>query len=63
MKNRVDILLTWPSDGVRLLESMAPLGLANLAAVLREDGSLSRSSISIIMKRTSGLSCVDFDPA
>ncbi len=36
--NHFDILLTWPCDGLRLFESMIPLGLASLAAVLRNEG-------------------------
>lgn len=32
------ILLLWPSDGVRLFESMMPLGLASLGAMLEQNG-------------------------
>ena len=34
----IDVLLTWPADGVRLFESMIPLGLASLAAMLEQHG-------------------------
>lgn len=35
---QIDVLLTWPKDGLRLFESMIPIGLASIAGVLREAG-------------------------
>ncbi len=32
-----DILLTYPSENIRLFESMIPLGLASIAAVLEQN--------------------------
>ena len=32
------ILLTWPADGIRLFESMMPLGIASLGACLEQHG-------------------------
>ena len=38
MNKQIDVLLTWPKDGVRLFESMIPIGLASIAALLRQEG-------------------------
>ncbi len=37
-KSEYDILLTYPRDGMRLFESMIPIGLASIGAVLRDAG-------------------------
>jgi anaerobic magnesium-protoporphyrin IX monomethyl ester cyclase len=34
----IDILFTWPSDGLRLFESMQPLGLLSVATVAQQAG-------------------------
>jgi anaerobic magnesium-protoporphyrin IX monomethyl ester cyclase len=36
------VLLVWPSDGMRLFESMMPLGLASLGAMLEQKGFMVR---------------------
>lgn len=36
--HRIDILLCWPQDGLRLFESMIPIGIASIAATLQEAG-------------------------
>lgn len=34
----IDVLLTWPRDGIRLFESMIPLGIGIMATILRDNG-------------------------
>lgn len=36
--SEIDVLLTWPRDGIRLFESMIPLGIGIMATVLRDNG-------------------------
>ncbi len=38
MNNSIDILLTYPSDGLRLFQSMIPTGLISIGTVLRNTG-------------------------
>ncbi len=37
-KSKLDVLLTYPSDGMRLFESMMPLGIASIAASVLKAG-------------------------
>jgi len=36
--NHTDILLTWPADGLRLFESMQPLGLLSIGTFMEQSG-------------------------
>lgn len=36
--SNIDVLLTWPRDGIRLFESMIPLGTCIMATFLRDNG-------------------------
>jgi anaerobic magnesium-protoporphyrin IX monomethyl ester cyclase len=38
MNNSIDVLLTYPSDGLRLFQSMIPTGLISIGTVLRNAG-------------------------
>jgi radical SAM superfamily enzyme YgiQ (UPF0313 family) len=38
MKNSIDVLLTYPSDGLRLFQSMIPTGLISIGTVLKNAG-------------------------
>jgi len=37
-QDQFDVILAYPKDGMRLFESMIPIGLASIGAVLRESG-------------------------